>query len=203
MGKQRIFFTRKHRVELSGKTVGVIGFGHIGRETATILKNGFGTNIVAFDPFLPDEVFTKFGAKRYDNVQEICEIADYVTLHLPYLTETHHLIGKNELELMKSSAFFINCARGNVVDQEALIEAVTAGTIAGAGIDVFPFEPPTIKDIARLNERIIATPHIAGLTEETNRKLSLSAAKQVLQVFEGKKPKNIINKTVWSVHQTL
>ena len=186
-------------VELSGKTVGVIGFGHIGRETASILKNGFGTNIIAFDPFLPDEVFASFGAKRYDNVREICEIADYVTLHLPYLSETHHLIGKNELELMKSSAFFINCARGNVVDQDALIEAVTTGTIAGAGIDVFPTEPPNGKEIAQLNERIIATPHIAGLTEETNRKLSLSAAEQVLQVLDGEKPKNILNERAWSV----
>jgi len=185
--------------ELSGKTVGIIGFGHIGRDTASILKNGFNTEIIAYDPFLSDEVFQIANAKRCYSIRQICEKADYITLHLPYIKETHHLIGKEDFEIMKPTSFFINCSRGNVVDQNALIEAVNSRRIAGAGIDVFPTEPASLADVEILNERIIATPHIAGLTEETNRKLSISAAEQVIQVLEGKRPKNILNEEVFSV----
>ncbi len=185
--------------ELSGKTVGIIGFGHIGRDTASILKNGFNTEIIAYDPFLSDEVFQIANAKRCYSIREICEKADYITLHLPYIKETHHIIGKEDFEIMKPTSFFINCSRGNVVDQNALIEAVNSRRIAGAGIDVFPTEPASLAEVEILNERIIATPHIAGLTEETNRKLSVSAAEQVIQVLEGKRPKNILNGEVFSV----
>ncbi len=187
-------------VELTGKTVGIIGFGHIGRETASILSNGFGVKIIAFDPLLPDGVFIENGVERFRDVREICEKADYVSLHLPYSAETHHLIDQSILECMKPTSFLINCARGNVVDQDALVQAVKSGKIAGAGIDVFPIEPPDREEIERLNERIIATPHIAGLTEETNRKLSLSAAKQVLDALNGVKPKNLLNESVWEIH---
>lgn len=187
-------------VELSGKTVGIIGFGHIGRETASILKNGFAAKIIAYDPLLPDHMFIENGVERFHDAREICERSDYVSLHLPYSSETHHLIDRSILKSMKPTSFLINCARGKVVDQDALIQAVLSGEIAGAGIDVFPVEPPDREEIQRFNERVIATPHIAGLTEETNRKLSLSAAKQVLDALNGVKPKNLLNESVWEIH---
>ncbi|WP_170140771.1 NAD(P)-dependent oxidoreductase [Oceanobacillus arenosus] len=191
------FLNEKIGTELSGKTIGIIGFGFIGQTLAKILKNGFGVELLVYDPVISNEMIESAGATQCDSVKELSEKSDYVSIHVPHNKHTHHLINREILDSMKPSAFLINCARGGVIDQDELVKAIKEKRIAGAGIDVFPEEPPQLSDeIFSLNE-VIVTPHIAGITEETNRKLSLSAAKQVLQVLEGEKPESLVNVAVW------
>lgn len=183
--------------ELTGKTIGVVGFGFIGRQVAGILRAGFQARILAYDPLLADEVFTHAGVERRLILGDLLSESDVVTLHVPLADATRHLIGRAELRKMKSTAFLINCARGAIVNEAALVQALREGWIAGAGIDVFDPEPPPPGAPLLGLENAVVTPHIAGLSQETNRRLSIAAAEQVLQVLAGKRPPRLVNPEVW------
>ena len=183
--------------ELSGKTVGVVGFGFIGRRVAGICTAAFGARVLGYDPFLEDGVFTAAGVERRRDLHDLLRDADFVTVHTPLTEGTRHVIGVGELAVMKPTAYLINCARGGVVDPGALSNALRDGRIAGAGIDVFDPEPPNDPDPLYAFENVIVTPHIAGLSHETNRRLSLSAAEQVLQVLADERPPRLVNPEVW------
>ncbi len=183
--------------ELSGKTVGIVGFGFIGRKVAAVCTGGFGTRILAYDPFLDDSVFAAASVERRRDLRTLLSEADFVTVHTPLTTETRHVIGAPELRWMKPTAYLINCARGAVVDEAALHRAITEGWIAGAGIDVFDPEPPVGAHPLFSLDNVVVTPHLAGLSGETNRLLVLSAAEQVLQVLAGERPPRLVNPEVW------
>ena len=183
--------------ELEGKTVGIVGFGFIGRRVAAVCAGAFGARILAYDPFLDDGVFAAAGVVRRRDLRDLLPEVDFLTLHTPLSESTRRVIGAPELALMKPAAYLINCARGGVLDTAALYAALRDGRIAGAGIDVFDPEPPDPADPLLTAENVIVTPHIAGLSGETNRRLSLSAAQQVLQVLAGDRPPRLVNPEVW------
>ena len=183
--------------ELSGKTVGIIGFGFIGQRVASICVGAFSTRVLAYDPFLDDAVFAAANIGRRKSLRELLPESDFVTVHAPLMEGTRHLVGGAELALMKPTAYLINCARGGLVDPDALTEALRDGRIAGAGIDVFDPEPPERDHPLFDLENVIVTPHLAGLSRETNLRLSMSAAEQVLQVLAGDRPPRLVNPEVW------
>lgn len=183
--------------ELSGKTVGIVGFGFIGQRVAAICTAAFGNRVLAYDPFLADGVFVSAKVERRQSLRALLPEADFVTVHAPLTAGTRHVIGRAELAVMKPTAYVINCARGGLVDPAALHDALRDHRIAGAGIDVFDPEPPEPANPLFGLDNVIVTPHLAGLSRETNRRLSMSAAEQVLQVLADDRPPRLVNPEVW------
>ncbi len=178
-------------VELRGKTVGIIGFGNIGRTVANICREGFGMNIITYDKFITDEFAAKHGAKRLAELDDLLGAADFVSLHIPSTKENYHMIGRDQLGKMKPSAYLINTARGTIVDEAALAEAVDKKVIAGAATDVFEKEPPAPENPMLAQEGIIVTPHMAAHSEESMARMATMMAEGVLDVFAGKQPKYV------------
>jgi len=181
-------------IDISKKTLGLVGFGKIGKATAKKCYDAFSMNIIAYDPFLPENVEVDFHYKLLDRLEEIFEQSDFVSLHMPHTKENHHLINKNLLLKMKNKAYLINTSRGGMVDEQALAEIISEGRIAGAALDVFEDEPPE-KDNPLLGlEEVILSPHSAALTKESSRRMAMHAAEGVLDVLEGRKPKWVYNR---------
>ncbi|MBZ8133846.1 NAD(P)-dependent oxidoreductase [Afifella sp. IM 167] len=171
--------------EMSGKVLGLVGFGAIARATATRAR-ALGMEIVAFDPHIPATSKAWNEARRAELPALLAE-ADVVSLHVPLTGETRHLLGREAISKMKAGAILINAARGGVVDEEALAEALEAGQLSGAALDVFENEPLTAAAGARFAglPNVILTPHIAGLTVESNTRVSGVTADKVLAHLEG------------------
>jgi len=129
-------------VELYGKTIGIIGLGRIGREVAIRCK-AFGMNVIGYDPVVSSEIALKFGVELVSEIDEIYRRSDFITVHVPLNDETRGMIGRNELAKCKRGVRIINCARGGIIDEMALLEAIESGHVAGAALDVFAQEPPT------------------------------------------------------------
>ena len=175
--------------ELRGKTMGIIGFGRIGREVA---KNaiGAGMKVIAYNRtqkeievpiefFDGQKVVFKFKTKSFEDV---LAQSDVISLHIP--AQEKHIIGAEEIEKMKDGAMIINTARGGVVDEEALLEALDSGKIAGAGLDVFEDEPkPSVRLL--MNEKISMSPHLAGSTEEAQERIGMELAEQITKIYKG------------------
>jgi D-3-phosphoglycerate dehydrogenase len=177
-------------VDIRGKTLGIIGLGRIGSRVSKI-GNAFGLKVLACDPYITEQDFKNAGAQRVSREEAICQ-ADYLTLHTPLSDETRKMIGAKEFSMMKKSALLINTSRGEVVDEDALIEAAEKGTIAGAALDVFKEEPPKDKSIAT-HPRILVTAHLAGLTREAMYRTFIAAATQVAHALKGEKPPFALN----------
>ena len=172
-------------VEISGKTLGVFGFGQIGRRVAAMAHDGFGMKILAFDPFCKPESVPDYVALVSDR-DEIFDNADFITLHMAATAENKHGIGAREFARMKKTACLINTARGSLVDEAALIEALRAGEIAGAGLDATEPEPADVASPLFRMENVIMTPHCGGSTKESKSRSSLGAAKGCDEVLTGK-----------------
>ena len=161
--------------QLTGKTLGVIGLGRIGREVAQ-RATGIGMQVLAFDPFVTPEKVAELGYKPAQSVAEMLPAVDFLTVHVPMTEETKALIGAKELASMKKTARVLNVARGGIIDETALAEALTKGTIAGAGIDVFSTEPPPA-DLALLKApNVVLTPHLGASTFEAQENVAVEAA---------------------------
>lgn len=171
--------------EVSGKTLGLIGFGNTAQHTARLAR-GVGMTTIAFDPYraADDPAWSETEAVSLD---QLLRRADVVTLHVPLTDETRHLIGAAALAAMKDDAILVNASRGGVVDEAALADALRAGTLAGAALDVFETEPLTAEAGARFDDvpNLILTPHIAGVTEEANVRVGAVTAQSVLRHLEG------------------
>ena len=180
--------------ELHGKTLGLVGFGRIGQRVATICHQAFGMRILYSDVIVHPEAARALEAQQM-KLDELLREADYVSVHVPLLAETEGLIGRSEFALMRKSAYFLNLARGRVVDEAALIDALDRGIIAGAGLDVFAMEPtPTDNRLFAL-ENVVATPHVASLTEEALRRMGMMVVRDVMRVFQGTPPENWVNRS--------
>jgi D-3-phosphoglycerate dehydrogenase len=177
---------------LSGQVLGVVGLGNIGQATARKAQ-GVGVRVIAYDPYLPPEKARKLGVEL-TSLEDLLGRSDYVSLHCPLTAETRHLIGKSQLELMKPSAFLINMARGPVVDQPALYQALVKGMIAGAALDVFEQEPPQVDDPLFQLENVIFTPHSSSWSAESERQVRQDAAHNVVTVLQGKVPRYVVNR---------
>ncbi|MEM7191745.1 MAG: phosphoglycerate dehydrogenase [Pseudomonadota bacterium] len=163
-------------VELSGKTIGIIGFGTIGRlvaERCVSLK----MRVLAYDPFVAPEIVSEHGAECCD-LDRLLACADYVTLHCPMMEKTHHLIDAPRFAAMKPRARVINCARGGLIDEEALLISLESGHIAGAALDVFETEPPFGSPLLKRDD-VVVTPHLGASTEEAQRAVSLRIAEDM------------------------
>lgn len=176
--------------DIYGKTLGIAGFGRIGQAVAR-RASGFNMRVLYYDQFTPSSAINE---KSYTKVtfEELLKESDFISLHVPLTKETHHLIGAKELEIMKPNAYLINTARGPVIDENALVEALKTNKIAGAALDVFEYEPKLTEGLASLHNCILA-PHIASASLETRTKMSIMAAGNLLAVLEGKAPLNPVN----------
>jgi D-3-phosphoglycerate dehydrogenase len=177
--------------ELGGKTVGIIGFGSIGRAVAKKLA-GFDCRILYHDPFVSDEAD---GMERVP-LERLLKESDFVTIHVRLTPETRHLIGREQIDLMKPSAYLVNTARSEIIDQEALIEALASSRIRGAALDVFVDEPlPAASPLLKLSN-VTLTPHMAGATQESLARSPLLLVQNVLKYLGGDHDCNIQNKSV-------
>jgi D-3-phosphoglycerate dehydrogenase len=173
-------------VQLQGKTLGIIGFGHVGRAVARRAQ-AFGMRLLVFDPLVSAETMASFGAERV-NLDDLLRESDFVTLHVPLTNETRHLINRERLALMKAGSFLFNTARGEVCDLDALYEALQSGQLAGVALDVFPDEPPDVSHPIFRHPNFLGTPHVAAHTPETLEHMALVVAEQVLKVLRGEEP---------------
>lgn len=164
--------------ELWQKTIGIVGFGRIGLEVAKRAK-AFGMDVLAYDVIDIDKACMDTGAKKAD-LKTIIEKADYITLHVPLIPQTKGMIGAKELKKMKKTAFVINTARGGVIDEKALLDALNAGDIAGAGLDVFESEPPTEWHLVK-HPKVVATPHLSSSTEEGQVRVGELTVQKVIE----------------------
>ena len=178
---------------LAGKTVGLVGVGNIGSETAKMMKKGFDMDIVYYDVVPNTAIENSCGARRMENVEEVLKTSDIVSLHVPLLPSTHHLINAERLNMMKPSAFLINTSRGPVVDENALVKALETKKIAGAGLDVFEFEPKLARGLAKL-PNVVLTPHIASARSDVRDEMARIAAQNIIDVLETGVTKNQVNK---------
>lgn len=183
--------------EISGKTLGLVGFGTIARLTAGMAKAGFGMHVVAWSPRAADEDLLAVGAKRAPTLEALLAEADVVSLHRPLREDTRHTIDAAALAAMKPTAFLVNTARGALVDEAALAAALKEGRIAGAGLDVFEKEPLPADSPLKECETAILAPHVAGATEDALRETALQCAEQIIDVLAGRRPPHLVNPEVW------
>jgi D-3-phosphoglycerate dehydrogenase len=175
-------------LELGGKTVGVIGMGNIGTRVARKFHAAFGARIIAYDPYVPANHWPDIPHERLASLDEMWPRADVITPHVPLTAETRGIVGSAGFARMKPTAIVVNAARGGVVDEPALYEALKAGKIFGAGLDVFVTEPPSTRDPLLSLPNVVVTPHAGGGTLETQAKSSLAVAETLLAVFDGNIP---------------
>ncbi len=177
--------------DILGKTLGLIGAGRIGGRVAHYAR-GLGMKIIYTDVRRNDAIEKDSGAEFRATPEEILKDADIVSLHVPLLPTTHHLIDGVRLRMMKPTAFVVNTARGPIIDEAALYDALRNGIIAGAGLDVFEFEPKVHRGLAKL-ENVILTPHIASASDEARNEMAEIAANNIIDFVEGRRPRNIVN----------
>jgi len=190
-------------VEVAGRTLFILGFGRIGREVARLAKS-FRMKVIAYDPFLPDNAFEESGVARITAINDGLQLADAITIHLP-LSGEKPLIGAEELALMKRHAILINTARGGIVDEEALATALQNDALGGAGLDVLQQEPPALHTaLLAQRDKLILSPHSAGLTEEAAMRMSVSAATNIVDYFTGQLDTDlVVNKQVLALNDLM
>ena len=183
---------------LSGKRVGLIGLGRIGRLVANICARAFHMEVWAYDPYVTPETLDTEDVVLKEDMAEVIRTADFLSLHVPLTEKTRGLMGSAEFEMMKPGAFVINTSRGEVLQEAALVAALKSKKIAGAGLDVFEKEPPDATNPLFEMQNVIATPHSAALTKEVVAELARGSAENVINVLEGKPPSYSPN---WDVVQ--
>jgi len=180
--------------ELCGKTVGIVGLGGIGRALCRML-DGFEVTFLAYDPYISPAQAKEVNVNLV-SLKELLRQSDYVTIHAALTEETRHLIGENELSMMKKTAHLINTARGGLIDESALLKALKEGEIAGAGLDVFESEPPEHENPLLHLPNVVVTPHMAGWSDEAVYREQKEAALEIKLVLEGERPRYPINPEV-------
>jgi glyoxylate reductase len=182
--------------DVHGKTLGIVGFGRIGQAVARRAQ-GFGMRILYADGSDSPEA-AALGARRVER-EELLRTSDYVSLHVPYTPDTHHLIAGPQFAAMKPGAYIINTARGAVIDEAALVEALRSGRLAGAGLDVFENEPAVTPALVEMKNVVLA-PHIASASVETRTQMAVMAATNLTEALCGRRPPNLVNSEAWSTN---
>ena len=176
--------------QVTGKTLGLIGFGRIGQAVARRARFGFEMRVLFFDPYPPGEdILRELGAERRDSLEAIFQQSDFVSLHCPATPENRHLINTERLKMMKPEGLLINTARGDVVDEAALDQALESGVIAGAGLDVFEREPDVVDSLLS-RENVVLLPHLGSATKETRIAMGLKVLENAVAFFKGEEPPN-------------
>lgn len=177
--------------DLSRKTLGIVGLGRIGSRVAFHAVKGFDMKVIYHDIQRSEEFEKTYGAVFSEKIEDLLREADFVSIHVPLIPQTRHLIGETQFKLMKSTAYLINTSRGPIIDEAALAVALDTKTISGAAIDVFEFEPKVTPSLLNL-DNVILTPHIASATRETRAKMSELAATNIIEALEGRMPPSIL-----------
>ncbi len=177
--------------EVRGKVLGLVGLGRIGTAVAQRAA-GLEMQVIAYDPFVSPERAERGGVRLVD-LEQLLRTADFISVHTPLTERTRHLIGAEALALVKPTARLINCARGQIVDEAALVAALESGQLAGAALDVFEQEPLSKESPLRACDKVVLTPHVAAATEEAQLAVSLDVARQVWEVLEGQPPRAPVN----------
>jgi D-3-phosphoglycerate dehydrogenase / 2-oxoglutarate reductase len=178
---------------LRGSVLGLAGFGRIPQLVAPKAK-AFGMKVIAYDPFVPEDVFKKAGVERVD-LAPLIATSDYISIHTPLTPETKHLFNRETFGQMKRGAYIVNTARGPIIDEAALAEALDSGQIAGAALDVMSQEPPPSSPLFG-RDNVIITPHTSFYSEESLVELQVKAAQEVVSVLSGNAPRNPVNPEV-------
>lgn len=181
--------------DLGGKTVGLLGAGRIGQRVVYHLSKGFGLKVIYYDVVRNEAIEKETGAEFRATPEEVLKEADIVSVHVPLLPTTQHLINTERLAMMKPTAFLINTSRGPVVDEKALVTALQNKVIAGAGLDVYENEPELTRGLAKL-PNVVLTPHIASARESARNEMSTLAAQNIIDVFEGREPKGKVSSKI-------
>lgn len=177
--------------ELHGKTLGIIGLGKIGREVG-VRSKAFGMNIIAFDPVVSEDLANKFEVELVD-LNSLFEKSDIITVHVPLNDETRNLISDRTIRKCKDGVKIINCARGGIVNEEDLINALDSGKVSAAAFDVYETEPPDFSGKLINHPKIVATPHLGASTEEAQEKVAMQIAEQIIELFQKKSSRGIVN----------
>jgi len=193
------FHVRDHVVgaELQGKKAGVVGFGNIGRRFAEMCRDAFQMEIHAYDPFIDAEKITDWGAIAEKSVVEMAGKVDFLSLHIPATPDTHHIVDAAVLDALGPNGYLINCARGPVTDEQALVQALKDDRLAGAALDVYDPEPPKGDNPLFAMDNVVLTPHLASFTDEGRRRMGLMVAEDVMKVLRGEKPLYLANPEVY------
>lgn len=185
-------------VDILGKRIAVLGAGKIGKEFARMCT-AIGMQAVFYDPYLKEEELPEFPCRLESNLENALAEADYVSLHMPLTEETRHFMGKEQFARMKTGSFFLNCARGGLVDEDALYDALRKGRLAGAGLDVLTQEPMDTGSPLFMLPNTIITPHMAAQTQETTGRIVRMAVEGTLAVLEGKRWEYVCNPQVYEM----
>jgi D-3-phosphoglycerate dehydrogenase/microcystin synthetase protein McyI len=184
--------------EIDGRTIGIIGVGNVGSRLAQRVRAAFNMRVLGYDPYVSREQMQEYGVTKVEQLDDMLPEVDFLSIHAPYTRETHHIIGAPQLAKMKPTAYLINCARGPLVDEKALVEALRKKVIAGAALDVFEPEPALDDNPLFQMPNVIVTPHLAGVTAEATKRMAIGAVEQTLQVLRGERPPRLVNPEVWN-----
>ena len=181
--------------EVRDRVLGVVGCGRIGRRVAEICGLGFKMKVIAYDPFITklDVPYVEFT----NDLNDLLERADFLTLHLPLTAETHHLIGEEQIRRLRRGSYIINAARGPIVDEQAMIRALQDGHLAGAAIDVFDPEPPSGDNPLLHMNNVVCTPHVASYTDRGQAGMRAGVVDQLIQLIQRERPPFIVNVQAW------
>lgn len=188
---------RNRGIELKDRTIGLVGYGRIGRRVGEICGHGFGMEVAFLDPFAPADTAVPAYARRVESLDDLLPQVDCLSLHLGFTVQTQKMIGEAQLRAMKPDAILINCSRGEIVDQEALIRVLSDGHLRGAGLDVFDPEPSPADNPLYRMENVVVTPHMASATVESSLRSSTGVVDQILQLLRGEQPTWLIDPAVW------
>ena len=183
-------------IDLEGRSLGIIGTGRIGSGVARKCIAAFDMKVKGYDPYVTSEVMKSFGVEKVKRLEDLLPFVDFLTVHAPLTQETKGMVGKKELSLMKKGAYVINTARGGIVEEKALLEALNSGHIAGAALDVWEIEPPDPKDPLLNHPNLLGTPHYGGTTEESLYRVGIAAVEEALGFLRGQPPKYPVNPEV-------
>jgi D-3-phosphoglycerate dehydrogenase len=185
----------KPMYNLRGRMLGIIGLGRIGRAVVPKAK-GFGMNVSAYDPYLDDDIFENLGVSRKGELADLLRDSDFITVHAPLTEETRNMIDAEALGMMKTGAVLVNTARGNIVDEKALLEALERRRISGAGLDVVAREPAGRDNPFLACGNAVVTPHVAWYSEESLGKAMVMGMDEVVSVLGGRRPRYVVNPQV-------
>lgn len=188
-------------IDLDGKVLGLLGIGRIGSQVARKARAAYNMQVIAYDPFVTPEAAAAAGIALVSDMEQIFREADVLSLHTPLTPETRDLVNAARLASMKRSAFLINFARGEVVDEAALCHALQEGIIAGAALDVFQKEPPLNDNPLFTLENVLLSPHSAALTNECVQRMATGAARGVVEVLTGQRPAYPVNPAVLTANR--
>lgn len=186
--------------DVQGRTIGIIGIGHVGSRVAELCRGLFQMRVLAYDPYLSTAQIAERGAEKTETLDDLLRQADYVSVNCPHTAETRGMVGAAQYALMQKHAYFITTARGGIHDEAALAEALRNQQIAGAGLDVWEEEPPAADHPLLAFDNVLVSPHTAGITRQSRHNIAKIAAEQMLAILDGKRPPRLLNPEVWPAY---